>query len=57
MRLDGRSFNKAIGWKSRVVMCNAAENVEHESYPNLSKNMMKFKRSLVLFSLFVSAIG
>ena len=46
-----------VGWKSRVVTCIVAEDVERGSYPNLSKNTIKFKCSSVLFSSFVSAVG
>ena len=37
-------------------MCNAAKDVECESYPNLSKNTIKIKRSS-FFRFFISAIG
>ena len=46
-----------VGWKLRAVMCTATEDVEHGSYPNLSKNTIKIKRSLVLFSSFVSDVS
>ena len=42
--------------KSRAIMYNAAKDVERGSYPNLSKNIIKFKRNSV-FSSFVGAIG
>ena len=35
--------------QSYIVMCNVAEDVECESYSNLSKNIIKIKRSSVLF--------
>ena len=58
-----RSFDE--GWmevmcsyvQSHAVTCIAAENIKRGSYPNLFKNMIKFKRSSVRFSLFVSAVG
>ena len=43
--------------QSRAVTCIAAEDIECRSYPNLSKNTIRFKRSLDSFSLFVNAIG
>ena len=43
--------------QSRAVTCSAAEDVERVSYPNSSKNTIKIKRSSVLLSLFVSAVG
>ena len=56
-----------VGWNSRavtcshvqscVVTCNAAEDVKHAIYPNLSKNTIKIKRSSVLLSPFISAVG
>ena len=46
-----------VGWRSLTVTCSAAEDVERGSYPNSSKNTIKIKRSSVLFSSFVSAIG
>ena len=46
-----------VGWKSRAVTCSAAEDVECVRYPNSSKNTIKIKRSSVLFSSFVSAVG
>ena len=53
----GRSFDEVVGWKSHAVTCNAAEDVKCRSYPNLSKNTIKFKCSSVFFSSFVSAIS
>ena len=43
--------------QSRAVSCIAAEDVECKSYPNLSKNTIKFKRGSVCFSSFASAVG
>ena len=43
--------------QSRAVTCNAAGCVKRVSYLNLSKNMIKIKRSSVLLSLFVSAVS
>ena len=43
--------------RSRVVTYSAADNVDHVSYPNLSKNMIKIKHSSVFLSLFISAVG
>ena len=43
--------------QSHALTCSAAEDVECVRYPNSSKNTIKIKRSSVLFSLFVSAIG
>ena len=43
--------------QSRAVTCSAAEDVECVRYPNSSKNTIKIKRSSVLFSSFVSAVG
>ena len=57
IKLKDRSFDEIVSWKLRAVMYNTAENVKRGSYPNLSKNIIKFKCSLVFFSLFVSAIG
>ena len=42
--------------QSCIVMCNVAEDVECGSYPNLSKNMIKIKHSLILSS-FISVVG
>ena len=42
--------------QSRAVTCNAAGDVERGSYPHLSKNTIKIKRNLVLFSSFGSAV-
>ena len=38
-------------------MFSVTEDVKCGSYPNLSKNTIKFKCSSILFSLFVSAVG
>ena len=43
--------------QSRAVTCSAAEDVNRVSYPNSSKNTIKIKRSSVLLSSFVSAVG
>ena len=43
--------------QSRAVTCSAAEDVGCVRYLNLSKNTIKIKRSSVLFSSFVSAVG
>ena len=43
--------------QSRAVTCIVAEDVKRASYPNSSKNTIKFKRSSVCFSSFVNAIG
>ena len=42
--------------QSRAVIYNVTEDVKRGNYPNLSKNTIKIKRSLV-FSSFVSAIS
>ena len=69
MRLESRKVEvlMKVDWKLyavtcshvqlRAVMFNIAENVECGSYPNLSKNPIKFKRSSVFSSLFVSIIS
>ena len=45
-----------INWSLCIVTCSAAEDVKHESYPNLSKNTIKIKCSSVHFCLFISAV-
>ena len=40
-----------------AVTCSTAKDVEHASYPNLSKNTIKIKRSSFFLSLFVNAVG
>ena len=43
--------------QSCIVTCNMTENVNRESYPNLSKNTIKIKYSLVFFILFISVVS
>ena len=59
MRLESQKVENLmkVSWRSCAVTCNAAEDVEYGSYLNSSKNTIKFKRSSVLFSLFISAVG
>ena len=40
-----------------MFTCNLTEDVDHGIYLNLSKNIIKIKRSSVLLSSFVSVIG
>ena len=57
MRLEGRSFNEAVGWKSRAVTYNPAKDVKRKNYSNLFKNIIKFKCSLIFFSSFINIVG
>ena len=59
MKLESRKVEvlMKVSWRSCAVTYNVVEDVKHRSYSNSSKNIIKIKRSLVLFSLFISAVS